>query len=466
MSQKQTVVLVNPRATYVNEIAQKCYPPASLLYLAAALENAGFGVAVIDANAFGLTDDKVAAEIASARPFLVGFSVYSEILPQIRGLCRLARKAAPQAKIVLGGPHATAIPETTLSQFPEADFLLSGEAEESLPLLCAKIFEGAPPSEVPGAYFRDEAGKIVQGPPYRLPDVALLPRPAKHLVARAYREKRYYSLLVRQKPVDTLFSSRGCPFRCGFCYNFRRSYRARTPLDVVDELCRIRESGIRDVEVCDDTFTVNEERALEIFRLIRAERLDVSFRIKSRVDVFTERLAAEAKRAGVYLVAFGMESGSQQILDIMEKRITREQCERARRLCRENGMACHSSWVVGYPGESPETVAETADFIVKLKPTTANVALLRPYPQTPAYLMAKESGTLVGDWSPEAADFPWVRLPWANEKRVLDGVVKKMMRRIYFRPYYAASFGKDIAVNMNFLLLRYAFQEAKKVVGL
>lgn len=465
MTEKNTVILVNPRATYVNEIAQKCYPPASLLYLAAALEGAGYGVAVIDANAFGLTDDEIAAEIQAASPFLVGFSVYSEILPQIRDLCRLARKAVPDARIVLGGPHATAVPETTLSQFPEAGFLLSGEAEESLPLLCGKILAGSPPTDVPGAYFRDPAGKVISGPPHRLPDVRSLPRPAKHLVKQAYIDKRYYSILVRKKPVDTLFSSRGCPFRCGFCYNFRRNYRAREPLDVVDELVKIRESGIRDVEVCDDTFTVNEGRALEIFRLIQKERLDVSFRIKSRVDVFTERLAAEARRAGVYLVAFGMESGSQRMLDIMEKRITKEQCWTARNLCRKYGMAAHSSWVVGYPGETPETVAETTDFIVKILPTTANVAVLRPYPQTPAYLVAKEEGALVGEWSPDAVDFPWVRLPWASEKRVLDEAVKKMMRKIYFRPYYVASFGKDAAINMNFLLLRYALQEALKVTG-
>lgn len=464
--ESNTVVLVNPRATYVNEIAQKCYPPASLLYLAAALENAGYAARVLDANAFGMTDGQIRAEIIDASPFLVGFSVYSEILPQIRSLCRLARQAAPNARIVLGGPHATAVPETTLSQFTEADFLLSGEAEESLSLLCAKILEGLPPTEVPGAYFRDLAGKIVKGPPHRLPDVKGLPRPAKHLVKRAYDKKRYYSLLVRSKPVDTLFSSRGCPFSCGFCYNFRRNYRARDPFDVVDELVAIRESGIRDVEVCDDTFTVNEGRALEIFRLIQKERLDISFRIKSRVDVFTERLAAEAKRAGVYLVAFGMESGSQRMLDIMEKRITLEQCWQARSLCNKYGMAAHSSWVVGYPGETPESVAETTDFIIKLKPTTANVAVLRPYPQTPAYIVAKEEGSLVGEWSPEADEFPWVRLPWAREKLVLDETVKKMMRKIYFRPYYVASFGKDVTLNMNFLLLRYALQEARKVIGL
>lgn len=463
MNGRKTVVLVNPRATYVNEIAQKCYPPASLLYLAAALENAGYEVKVIDANAAGLTDDEIASLITSAKPFLTGFSVYSEILPQIRDLCRLAKNAAPEAPIVLGGPHATAVPETTLTQFPDADYLLSGEAEESLPLLCGNILEGMVPEKVPGAYFRDPGGKIAIGLPHKLPDVKTLPRPAKHLVADMYEKKRYYSLLVRQKPVDTLFSSRGCPFGCGFCYNFRRSYRAREPWDVVDELVKIRENGIRDVEVCDDTFTVNEDRALEIFRLIRKERLDISFRIKSRVDVFTEKLAAEAKRAGVYLVAFGMESGSQRMLDIMEKRITKKQCASAREFCRKHGMAAHSSWVVGYPGETPESIAETTDFIIKLKPTTANVAVLRPYPNTPAYNIARDSGALVGDWSPDERDFPWVRLPWAPDKRVLDDIVKTMMRRIYFRLYYVKTFGTDVAFNMNFLLFRYALQETVKV---
>ena len=459
------ILLINPRATYCGEISQKCYPPVSLLYLAAALRQAGHAPEVLDANAFGLSDEAVFDAIQEAAPDLVGISVYSEILAQVYELASLAKKAAPKSQIVLGGPHATAVPRQCLEQFPPADFILTGEAENSLPLLCRALQNNDGLEKIPGLYFRKD-NAIAQGPEHVFPDVHALPWPAKDLTARAYEHKRYHSLLVRKRPVDTLFTSRGCPFSCGFCYNFRKHYRARTPEDVVQELASIRDRGIRDVEICDDTFTVNEDRALAIFNLIIKENLDISFRIKSRVDVFTEKLAQAGKKAGVYLVAFGMESGSQKILDAMNKKITLAQSAEACRLTRKYGIAAHSSWVIGYPGETPETVEDTVRFILKNKPATANLAVLRPYPNTPAYELAKSTGDLMGDWHPQAAEFPWVRLPWAQDKKILDDLCTRSVKRIYFTPYYVAAFSRRMIAGANWTLFAYAVQEATKVLGL
>jgi radical SAM superfamily enzyme YgiQ (UPF0313 family) len=285
-------------------------------------------------------------------------------------------------------------------------------------------------------------------------------------VSRAYDEKRYYSILVRAKPVDTLFSSRGCPFRCGFCYNFRQKYRYRTPEDVVDELTRIREQGIRDVEIADDTFTGRHGRAMEIFDMIIAEKLDISFRIKSRVDVFTEELARKARQAGVYLVAFGMESGSQRMLDAMHKKTTVEMNAQAIALTRKYRMLSHSSWILGYPGETRESVEDTLRFIQQHRPSTVNLAVLRPYPNTTAYEIAESTGALVGQWHPDAEQMPWIRLPWANEKKTLDDLCRNLMRKVYFTPHYVTSFGNQILRHANWKLARYAWQEMLRTVKL
>ena len=458
------IVLINPRSTYVHEIPQKCYPPAHLLYLAASLRQAGYVPDVIDANAFGLPDSQVLARMGKTTPLVTGLSVYSEILPQIRQIAAMVRAHAPQTAIVLGGPHATSVPEATLRQFPEADYVLTGEAETSLPLLCQAVEKKQGFENVPGLFYR-EKGVVRMGPAPVFPDPEALPLPAKDLVARAYLEKRYFSLLVRKRPVDTLITSRGCPFSCGFCYNFRHKYRARKPESVVQELALIRDSGIRDVEICDDTFTVDEHRALRILDLIIAEKLDISFRIKSRVDVFSRRLAKRARQAGVYLVAFGMESGSQKILDAMNKKITLEQSAQACALTREMKIACHTSWVMGYPGETPESIQDTVRFILKNRPTTANIAVLRPYPNTPVYQMAKANGTLAGDWSPDATEFPWVRLPWAPEKKILDSLCTRALLRIYFSPHYTAAFASRMVKGANWVLFRYALQETLKVIS-
>lgn len=460
---RNSVVLINPRATYYNEIAQKCFPPMHLLYLAAALREAGFTPVVVDANAFRMTDEEIAKHVRDAAPLAVGVSVYSDILPEVRDLVVQVRRVTADAKIVLGGPHVSAVPAETLEQFEEADYALVGEAEETLGELCRRLLNKASVDDIPGIVFR-KAGKPVVGPEAVYPDPARIPVPARDLVRDAYDEKRYYSIMVRRRPVDTMFTSRGCPFHCGFCYNFRRKYRYRTPEDVVEELTWIRERGIRDVEIADDTFTGLTERALKIFDLIIAEKLDISFRIKSRVDVFTEELACRARQAGVYLVAFGMESGSQKMLDRMNKRTTVELNARACELTRKYKMLSHSSWIIGYPGETRETVAETLDFIRRHRPSTVNVAVLRPYPKTEAYEIAKSTGCLVGDWHPDAERLPWVRLPWAPEKKVLDDLCRKIQRQVYFTPHYVASFGSQVVRSANWKLGQYAAQEFWKVI--
>ena len=461
--ENRKVALINPRATYCDELAQKCYPPMHLLYLAAALREREFEVEVIDANAARMSDQEVAERVGNLKPLLAGISLYSEILGQVRDLTRSIRVRVPETRLVLGGPHVNAVPVETLEQFIEADFALRGEAERSLATLARTLLAKAPVDDVAGIVFRRD-GRVIQGPEPDFPELADVPRPARDLVDWAYRQGRYHSIMVRARPVDTLFTSRGCPFHCGFCYNFRQKYRYRTADDVVDELAGIRERGIRDVEICDDTFTGHRGRAIEIFEKIIAQKLDISFRIKSRVDVFTEDLAKKAKQAGVYLVAFGMESGSQRMLDAMNKKTTVEMNARACGLTHKYGMLSHSSWIIGYPGETPQSVDETLDFIRKHRPSTVNLGVLRPYPATEAYQIAASSGNLVGDWHPDAEQLPWVRLPWAEDRKVLDDLCRKVKKKVYFTPHYVAAFGGQILKNANWPLARYAWQELAKTI--
>ncbi len=459
------VVLINPRATYVNEIAQKCYPPLNLLYLASSLKSRGFESVVLDANAFKMSDEYLIDIINKIKPLLTGIPLYSDILQQVYTLTKKIKRKIPGSGIVTGGPHASAVPEETLAQFSAIDYVLAGEAEDSLPELCHRLINNDPLKETGGIYFR-ENGEVIRGTHDKRPDIHKISYPSRELVADAYKEKRYYTLMVRRKPVDTMITSRGCPFHCGFCYNMNYQYRARKPEDVVHELTLIRERGIRDVEICDDNFTANKERALRILDLIIKEKLDISFRIKSRADIFTEELAAKARQAGVYLVAFGLESGSQRMLDIMEKKITIEESARACYLTRKYKMLSHSSWIIGYPGETVESINDTLTFIKKNRPGTVNMAVIRPYPKTVAYEIAKQEGTLTGQWRPDMDDTPWIKLPWVSEISDLYRICERIKREIYFTPYYMASFAGHIIKEANPTLARYALQEAgKSLVG-
>lgn len=477
MSGSFRILLINPRATYANEIAQKCYPPTNLLYLAAVLRREGFSVRILEANAFAMPDSRIESEVSREQPDLIGLPLYSEILRHVRDVTAMARRVRPSARIVLGGPHATAVPDEVLRQFPAVDYVLRHEAEDTLVALCRALessprADGAQPrkpevdlSGVMGVSYRTTGGETTHHPDITArPDVNRIPSPARDLVEDAYTRKRYYTIMVRQKPVDTLMTSRGCPFRCGFCYNMSHRYRGRTPESVVEEMLEIRNRNIRNIEIVDDHFTADRVRAMRIFDLILREKLDISFRIKSRVDVVNEEFLRKARQAGVYQVSYGMESGVQTILDAMGKHTTVGDNARACRLTKDSGMAVHSSWVIGYPPETPETIQETVDFVARIKPTTANFGILRPYPQTQVYHEAKDSGTLEGEWDPDADEMPWVRLPWTRSRRDLETMLKRALRRLYLRPYYVWNFGTEIIRNANVRLAGYALQELRKTL--
>ncbi len=458
------VLLINPRATYAYEIAQKCYPPLNLLYLATHLMRNGFTVRLLDANAMRMDDEKIEREAVSFRPDLVGIPLYTEILSSVYRMTNHLRRALPDAHFVMGGPHASALPDDVLEEFDDVDFVLRGEAEKSIVELCKALHGGRDVCEIKGLSYKSETGIVHNAQADFLSNLDEGGFPARELVEDVYRAKRYYTLLVRERPVDTLITSRGCPFNCNFCYNLNHHYRYRSTDHVMQEILSIFKRGVRDIEICDDTFTFNRDRAAALFDKLIAERLPVSFRIKSRVDVVDAEFVSKAREAGVYMISYGMESGDDEMLRRMNKRTTVADNERACRLTKEGGLAAHTGWILGYPGETPESIERTVNFIIAIKPTTAQIALLRPYPHTKVYREAEEAGTLRGEWSVESDEYPWVKLPWVETRRDLEQCVHKAVRRIYYRPYYVWQFGKMILAGANMTLARYGLQETRKTI--
>ena len=459
------VLLINPRDLHLDEVRQKCYPPLNLLYLASALREAGIDVDLIDANAFRLTNARIARMAAMSSPDLVGLPLLAETASQVYGIVEAVHAALPNARFVLGGPTGSAWPEWTLRNFQCVDYVINGEGEEPLVRLCDVVGGRAAPGDVPGLSWH-ECFAIRHNPVAPLERNAdAFAAPARDLVAEAYERKRYFTLLVRERPTDTITTTRGCPFRCAFCYNTSTAYRKRSLENVMDELVGIHDRGIRHVEFVDDNFTLDRKHCVAILRAIIRERFGFQIVIKSRVNVVDRELLRLAKRAGVYQISYGMESGVQEMLDRMRKGTKVAENERANRLTKEAGINSHTSWFFGYPGETPETIQQTIDSLVGMKPSTANFGVFRPYPATQAYVEAKEAGTLIGDWAPRDDCVPWVKLPWTASRADLEHWVRVAQRRLYFRPYYAYNFTKHILANANATMARYAWQEAMNAIG-
>ena len=432
------------------------------MYLAASLLQHGFQAEIIDANASGLSDEEIGNKIKILHPDLIGIALLSEIFYPVYWLTRYIKDTYPQAKIVLGGPHVNALPERVMDEFKEADYALVGESEESIVCLCQGLEKKEDFSQVNGLYYRTN-GKVVCHKPARpIEGLDSLQYPARNLLAELYKSNKYYMILVKERPVETILTSRGCPFHCRFCSNTSRQYRARSAGNVLEEIIALYSQDIRNIDIADANFTFDRDRAIRIFQLIQKEKLRIGMRIKSRTDSIDAELVEEAKKAGVYLISLGMESGSQEILDRMAKGTKIEKNILACETVMRQGLKLNTGWIVGFPGETPQTIEQTTRLITKIKPTTANINLLVPYPGTEVYLEAESEGTLVGSWSIKNNFIPWVKLPWAESYTDLERIAQKVKNKVYYRPYYLFNFAGEIVRNANFTLARYAFQEAAK----
>jgi len=456
------VAFLNPRHTAADRFRQKCTPPLGLLYLTSALRRAGHESLILDDNVRLFSPEEMRERLAAFAPDLVGMPFLSEVAHEVERLIGIVRQADARLPVVIGGATATALPDWTQELFPEADFILAGEADRTIVMLVEHLQGSCARETIPGLYWREADGRAAGNPDWSpIEDLDAIPVITRELLAEEYHRRLYYNIMEPTAPIDLISTTRGCRYACRFCFNVRPGYRGRSPDNILAEILERRAAGIRCLELADNTFLTQRERAMETFRLLVREKSPVRLVIKARANEVDLELCRLARRAGVVQISFGHESGAQRLLDAMNKRITVADIVRSTECCRSTGIHAHTSWIVGYPGETPETVQETIALIRRLRPATINVEPLFPYPETPVYREAKEAGTLVGDWGKEPGVVPWVRLPWIEERRQLQRLVKQVRSKTILRPTYVAWFGWQMLRHANRRLARYAWQEFK-----
>jgi anaerobic magnesium-protoporphyrin IX monomethyl ester cyclase len=358
-------------------------PPLGPAYVAAAAREAGHDVRLLDCT-FLRRD--VALEMAlAANAEVVGISCMATMLDdclwfaeRLRGRCRL---------LVAGGPLPTCDPGAFLEHF---DVVVRGEGEATLVELLAAYQSGADLGAVPGVVTR---GAVVAGagestspapaPPRPFaPDLDRLPFPARDLLPNAayirHGRRRYGS------SVTTVMSTRGCPFACEFCSNvvFGESYRARSPASVVDEVEQALALGYDRISFADDVFTLERDRVAGICDEIRRRRLRFTWECLARVDSLDEPLAREMRRAGCTRVYFGIESGADDVLRLMNKRSTAAQARDAVWAAHRAGLEVGAFFILFYPGETDDTVLETLRFAGSLPLDYLGLSMPYPLPGT------------------------------------------------------------------------------------
>jgi anaerobic magnesium-protoporphyrin IX monomethyl ester cyclase len=373
------------------------FPPLGLAYLAAVLDQDGYEIRIMDCPVCQMDHEKLKADIASFEPSLIGIgSMTPTIGSAFKSAC-VAKEACPDAKVVIGGPHVTFMDRETLAEEPAIDVVVRGEGEETLLELAKQLPDLPKLEDVKGITFR-KGDKIIQTPnrPY-IQNLDALPRPAyKYIPIEKYR--------ILGRKLLPIMTSRGCPFQCSFCaasQMFGARFRARSPKNVLDELEWLRdEYGAEGISFQDDTLTFDRKRILEICDGIIERKIRLPWGCGTRADTVTKEILAKMRTAQCNEVCFGVESGCQRIRDALKKRVSTEQCENAIKWAKEVGMFVTVSVILGYPGETKETLQQSLDFVRKVEPDDVWLCHATPYPGTELRALVESNGwKMSDDWT-------------------------------------------------------------------
>ncbi|MFA5088864.1 MAG: radical SAM protein [Candidatus Omnitrophota bacterium] len=375
--------------------------PVGLAYLAAVLEENDFRCAIIDANVLRLTHDKILEKIPPEAK-LIGIYLNSFSYDSVQELSSRIRKKFPEATIVLGGPLPSAAPEIVLAEI-ECDGLIKGEGEYSVLRLMRNISRGSPAfdREVPGAYFRDRStNEIVENPLERIEKLDELPFPAYHLLPSF----ECYKSRSRKRPTAPLVTSRGCSYDCIFCSKdvFKRRVSFRSAPNVLKEIDGlVKEHGIRQIDILDDNFAFNRTRMKEILDglISRSYGLAVNLQLGIRTECLDEEILDKMKKAGVYKLAFGIESTDEDVLRICHKKIDLQHAGDMVLLARRKGIIVYGFFIIGLPGETDAGFERTLDYASKLDFDVANFCMAIPFVGTELYRMISREGRFLIDTS-------------------------------------------------------------------
>lgn len=391
------VVLINPRPTGRGMNEATIEPPVGLGYIAAMLEQEGYRCSIIDAQVLRLTDEEVLRRVTGDAG-LVGITVNSFTVSAAANLARLLRERSA-AKIVLGGPFPTAAPEPALRQI-SCDGVIRGEGEYAFAQVAANIAAGRLffDGEISGACHLDQDGTLVSSPVKRIDDPDNLPFPAYHLLPPL----RSYASRSRKKPVGPLITSRGCAFTCSFCSKdvFQRRVTFRSAENVLREVDHlVSRYGVRQLDILDDNFAQNRARLEEILDglIERDYPLAVNMQTGIRTELLDEAVLKKMKRAGVFKIAFGVESADEGVLNLHRKKLDLGRVEETVRTAKRLGFVVYGFFIVGLPGETEDAFQKTLAFARRNNFDVANFCMALPFIGTDLFSMVKERGRFLVD---------------------------------------------------------------------
>lgn len=433
------VLLVNP--SYPFEEFPRLL--VTLPYVASALRAEGHEVEILDLLLARTTPDKIERRMARFRPDLVGITSVTLNHHIANSIGEVVRKCDERVPIAMGGPHVSFEIEGSFRDLPALDYIGIGEGEHTMVEL-ARALEGRMDlRDVRGLALRDRESGALHRTPHRPleDDLDTLPNPARELVPLA----RYLAFDSHASVV----TSRGCPYECVFCSApawTGRSVRYRTPSLCVDEIEELAAKGFTEITIEDDLFTLYRKHFLAVCGELIRRNTGIRWNAFSRVDTISPEIVETMARAGCQAICFGVESGNQEVLDLVKKKSNLDKVKEAMRMTQGVGISALASFIIGLPGETEETLRKTVEFANELHQEFGSLYgfhILAPFPGTEVREKAKEYGLeiLTSDWTQYDANHVVTRTPGADVgviQSVADEYEETMERYLRYQDYLFA----------------------------
>ena len=452
------IIFINPPSISETDFSakQSVVPPEGLCLLSACVREKGYLPSIIDSDALNLSIDDVFEKIKKEKPSFVGLTSTTITIHNCAELARKIRKLG--IKVIVGGPHMNVAGSETMEHFKDCfDIGVYGEAEETIVELLNALSENTSLKEINGLIFFDKCKLIITSRREPIKDFDKIPMPAWDLLPDI---NKYYQQSVARAdrfPSMSLMTSRGCPGQCIFCASEKnlRAYSSEKLIQIVKHL--IKKYKIKSLEINDDNFIVFSKRLKDFCDTIINEKIDLTWSCMGRVNHVNEDILKMMYKAGCRRIAYGIESGSQKILDFERKGITLNQIRKAIEISHKVGIKTTGYFILGHPLETKESMQKTIDFANSLKLDDCLYSYMVPYPGTVLYEIAEEYGSFDKDWKKM---YQWgiSFIPNGLTKKDLENYFKKGFRSFYFRPRIIFNYVKK-ALNP-----RYTFKFIKSGV--
>jgi len=446
--------------------------PLGLAYLASCLKK-DHEVKIIDGAAINLTEEELIHEIKQNNYDIIGTTILTPMYLKAQEIIQLIKSNFPEIKIIVGGPHITIFPEQTMKENPEIDFSIIGEGEITMPELMEAIEGKRKIETVKGISYRKN-NKIITTPPRLfIKDIDEIPLPARDLLdLKRYKPAPTY---YKKLPSHIILTSRGCPYRCTYCSKvFGNTYRHHSVERVIKEMkILIKEYKAKEIIFRDDTFTINKKFTKELCNTIIKENLHKKIRwtCMTRVNLVTKELLQLMKKSGCWSIHYGIESGSQRLLDLIQKDITIKQIKDAIKWTKQAKIEIKAFFMIGLPTETKEETLKTIRFTKELDPDWIQVTITVPYPGTKLYEIAQKDKTLKSlKWENYQTWAGWsdkelVYVPKGRTQEEIKELQKKAMREFYLRPKFILKQLKNLtSINSikTYIQGAYAIATSKK----